>query len=83
MKTRSKLFHQNSFIFISTPFLSLTNLEFIFSIALQSGETEFELDSREEVLDTSIWKVHLKAGNLYNYTINIENEKTSEITRKL
>ena len=59
----------------------------IFPIDLLSGKTEFELDSneegkKEEVLDTSIWKVHLKVGNLYNYTINIENEKTGEITRK-
>ena len=58
------------------------------SIAVSSGETEFKLDSmeeenKEEVLDTSKWKVHLKACNLYNYTINIENEKTGEITRKV
>ena len=53
-----------------------------------SGETEFELDLRveekkEKVLDTSNRKVHLKPGNLYNYTINIENEKTGETTRKI
>ena len=60
----------------------------ILIIAVLNGETEFELGSREEekekeeVLDTSIWKVHLKAGHLYNYTINMENQKTGEITRK-
>ena len=56
---------------------------FNFQTDLVSGETEFELDSREEVLDTSIWKLSLKADNLYNHTIYVENPKTDETTRKL
>ena len=56
---------------------------FNFQTDLVSEDTEFELDSREEVLETSIWKVHLKAGNLYDYTIYLENQKTGERTRKL
>ena len=71
-------------------------MQWIFSIGvyvrdqyfINGSAAEFELDSREEeekekVLDTSIWKLHLKAGNFYNYTINIENGKTGETTRKL
>ena len=56
-------------------------------VDIRGGAKEFELDSREEegkeeVLDTSKWKVHLKPGNLYSYTITIENEQTGEITRE-
>ena len=35
------------------------------------------------MLDTSIWKIKLKAGNPYDYTINVEDEATGKTTRTI
>ena len=35
------------------------------------------------MLDTSIWKIKLKAGNPYDYTVNVEDEATGKTTRTI
>ena len=50
-----------------------------------SGATrlEFGTEAEEKALDTSIWKIQLKVGNPYNYTINVEDGATGKKTRKI
>ena len=50
-----------------------------------SGATSLEVSTgaEEKVLDTSIWKIKLKAGNPYDYTINVEDEATGKTTRTI
>ena len=50
-----------------------------------SGATSLEVGkgAEEKVLDTSIWKIKLKAGNPYDYTINVEDKATGKTTRNI
>ena len=50
-----------------------------------SGVTSLEVGTgaEEKLLDTSIWKIKLNAGNPYDYTINVEDEATGKTTRNI
>ena len=50
-----------------------------------SGATSLEDSTgpEEKLLDTSIWKIQIKAGNSYKYIINVEDEAAGKTTRNI